>query len=121
VRVVTSLWVAFVSPLDLIGVLGAGGYGRFWWAACPVVHGPAGIRAAVWRKSAASGQAAAKARRTREAVSIDMLGRAGVNEAHIEPLLLEADELDIRADMPIMFRGDNYRRAAGRLLSLASI
>src|SRR6266481_8296931 len=37
----------------------------------PAVYGPAGIRAAaMWRKSAASGHAAAKARRTREAVSM---------------------------------------------------
>src|SRR5580692_7077316 len=37
----------------------------------PAVYGRVGIRAAaMWRKSAASGQAAAKARRTREAVSM---------------------------------------------------
>ena len=37
----------------------------------PTIYGPEGIRtAAMWRKSAASGQAAAKARRTREAASM---------------------------------------------------
>ena len=36
----------------------------------PVVYGPVGIRAAaMWRIKVASGQAAAKARRTREALS----------------------------------------------------
>ena len=58
-----SIWV--------LGV-GAGGFrdelpGR--WQ--PVVYGPAGINAAaMWRIKMASGQAAAKARRTRDAISI---------------------------------------------------
>ena len=65
--------VAFVSLLDLIGwsALEVGGRGVGRGDNGPAVYGPAGIRAAaMWRKSAASGQAAAKARRTREAVSM---------------------------------------------------
>jgi hypothetical protein len=56
--------VAFVSLLDLIGLVGAGGWREGGWTGDkgPAVYGPAGIRAAaMWRKSAASGQAAAKA------------------------------------------------------------
>ena len=65
--------VADVSLLDVIGLVGAGGWreGRGRGEHGPAVYGSAGIRAAaMWRKSAASGQAAAKARRTREAVSM---------------------------------------------------
>jgi hypothetical protein len=62
---------AIVSLLDLIGVLGLEDCGTILAGGIPVVHGPAGIRAAAMRrKGAASGQAAAKARRTPEAVSM---------------------------------------------------
>src|ERR1700682_2923429 len=68
-----SLTVAFVSLLDLIdwSALEVGGRGVGRGDNGPAVYGPVGIRAAaMWRKSAASGQAAAKARRTRAAVSM---------------------------------------------------
>ena len=64
--------VAFVSLLDLIGseVLEVGGRGVGQGDNGPTIYGPEGIRTPRWRKSAASGQAAAKARRTREAASM---------------------------------------------------
>src|SRR4029077_2701663 len=58
---------------------GSDRFGRRWGLARgvgrgdngPAVYGPVGIRAAaMWRKRGASGQAAAKARRTRAAVSM---------------------------------------------------
>ena len=51
-------------------MVGAGGWREGSWTG-PTIYGPEGIRtAAMWRKSVASGQAAAKARRTREAASM---------------------------------------------------
>ena len=58
---------------DLVSAAGAGGVsGRVWRGdSGPVAYGAAGISpAAMWRIRGASGQAAAKASRTREAVSM---------------------------------------------------
>ena len=50
----------------MLKVFGTG----YWGDRGPVVYGPVGISAAaMWRIKVASGQAAAKARRTREAIS----------------------------------------------------
>ena len=60
------------SPLAVVCGVGAGGCQERIIGANrgPVVYGPVGIRAAaMWRIKVASGQAAAKARRTREAIS----------------------------------------------------
>ena len=43
----------------------------YWGGSGPLVYGPAGISAAaIWRIRVASGQAAAKANRTRDTVSV---------------------------------------------------
>src|SRR5260370_15143444 len=81
VRQRRSAWVdcwrdpaaASVSPLNLVFELSGGDFGRGLYRGdhSPVGYGPAGINAAaMWRIKGASGQAAAKASRTPDAISI---------------------------------------------------
>src|SRR5260370_27784427 len=81
VRQRRSAWVdcwrdpaaASVSPLNLVFELSGGDFGRGLYRGdhSPVGYGPAGINAAaMWRIKVASGQAAAKASRTRDAISM---------------------------------------------------
>src|ERR1700730_2180940 len=61
-----------VSPLAVVSGVGAGGSGTDYRGdSGPIVYGPVGINApARWRIKVASGQAAAKARRARDATSM---------------------------------------------------
>src|SRR5260370_28226433 len=98
VRQRRSAWVdcwrdpaaASVSPLNLVFELSGGDFGRGLYRGdhSPVGYGPAGINAAaMWRIKVASGQAAAKANRPGDAISVTRApsvksrDRLGVNSA----------------------------------------